>query len=92
MELTELVRLANLVLSVALMLICMLRIARDWPDWNHRERVVRVHLTAYLFVIAYGTIEAIAAGVDPGARIFLLFAVHASFLLALWRTRRDPVR
>lgn len=92
MDLTELVRFANLILSAGLMLVCMLRIVRDWPQWSHRDRVVRVHLAAYLFVIAYGTVEVLAQGVEPGVRVFLLLAVHTSFALALWRTRRDPVR
>lgn len=46
-------RVANIVLSVGLLMACCQRITRDWPLWSRRERVVRAHLIAYLFVIAY---------------------------------------
>ena len=87
----ELLRIANILLSVALLMATCHRITRDWPQWTRREKVVRVHLIAYLFVIAYGTTEALAAGVKPGPRVLLVFLVHASFALALMRNRRDPV-
>jgi hypothetical protein len=92
MDLYELLRWANLAMSVGLFATCMMRVFRDWHGWTHRERVVRVHLSAYLFLLGYGTIEALADGVEPGLRIPLLLLVHASFALALWRTRHDPVR
>lgn len=90
MELADATRLTNLVLGTGLMWVAMLRLIRDWPRWTRRERVVRVHLTAYLFVIAYGTVEALASDTPPGSRVFLVTAVHTSFALALWRTRKDP--
>lgn len=92
MDYYDFVRSANLALSVGLFTTCMMRVVRDWAAWTERERVVRAHLTAYLFVLAYGTVEALAAGVEPGVRILLLLAVHFSFAVALWRTRNDPVR
>lgn len=87
----DLLRVANVVLSTALLFACNARLFRDWPDWTRRERVVRVHLTAYLFVIAYGTAEQIADDVEPGLRVLLIFAINVSFALAMWRNRRDPV-
>lgn len=86
----ECIRYANLVLSVGLLFVCTMRITRDWRYWTHREKVVRVHLVAYLSVLAYGTVEALASGAKPGLRVVLLLAVHTSFALALARTRRDP--
>lgn len=92
MDLYELIRVVNLALSVVLFMTCTMRITRDWHGWTERERIVRIHLSAYLFVLAFGTIEALADGVAPGLRIPLLLLVHTSFARALWRTRHDPVR
>lgn len=90
MDLYELARAANLSLSVALIMACNMRLTRDWPQWSRRERAVRVHVTAYLFVIAYGTVEAWASGAEPGPRILLTLLVHISFALAMFRNRNDP--
>lgn len=86
----DIVRIANIMLSVALMYVCNMRVFRDWPLWTRRERVVRVHVTAYLFVLAYATIEQLAADSKPGFRVVLVLLVHISFALALFRNRHDP--
>lgn len=88
----EVMRTANIVLSVGLLIACNVRLFRDWPLWNRRERVVRAHLAAYLFVIAYGTAEQMAQRVEPGPRVALILAIHLSFAAALLRNRKDPVR
>lgn len=88
----EVLRMVNLVLCAVLLFACSMRLTRDWPHWTRRERVVRVHLVAYLFCIAYGTAESLQQGNPFGWRLLLLLAVHISFLLALFRNRRDPVR
>lgn len=92
MDAWDLVRWVNLPLSVWLLAVCTMRLMRDWNQWTHREKVVRVHLTAYLFAITYGTTEALKLDVPPGPRVLLILVVHISFALALWRTRNDPVR
>lgn len=86
----DIVRIVNLILSVVLMFVCNVRIFRDWPLWSRREQVVRVHVTAYLFVLAYGTAEQLSARTDPGLRAFLILLVHTSFAIALFRHRHDP--
>lgn len=92
MDLVDGVRTISIALSAGLMWVCMMRVVRDWLHWSHRERVVRVHLTAYLLVLAYGTVEALAAGTPPGTRVWLAMVVHTSFALALWRTRNEPAQ
>lgn len=87
----EVVRVANLVLGTLVMFVSFLRLTRDWPAYSRRARLVRVHLCGYVFVITYGTAEAMSQHSPAGPRIIMLLAVHASFLAALWRSRRDPV-
>jgi len=91
-DVSELVRVANIILSSALLLVTVERTVLDWPHIDRRGRLVRVHLIGYLFVTAYGTAEALASGAPAGVRVFMLLAVHTSFALALWRSRRDPIR
>lgn len=88
----ETVRTVNMFVSVALVTVCCMRLARDWPLWLHRERVVRVHLVAYLACIGYAAGEQLALNAEPGYRSFFYLAVHVSFALALWRTRSEPAR
>ena len=86
----DMIRVANIALSVLLLVACNMRLTRDWPKWTRRERGVRVHLTAYLFILAYGTAEVLAhSNAAPGVRVFMLLATHVSFALFLWRTRKD---
>lgn len=92
MDVIEVARTLNGVLGVALVTVCMARIFRDWPHFSHRDKVVRVHLVAYLACISYAAAEQVALNAEPGARSLLYLAVHVSFALALWRTRHDPVR
>lgn len=87
----EVVRLVNLVLGVWLTFVCTLRLVRDWDRWTRREKLTRVHLTGYLLVLSYATIEQLANGAEPGFRVVLILAVHTSFALALWRSRNDLV-
>lgn len=91
MDLVELGRIANIALGTWLFSYCMMRTVRDWPKWSRREKAVRVHLTAYLFVMTAGT-ALILWDVNPLTRVTLLLVVHTSFALALWRNRNDPVR
>lgn len=88
----DLIRVANLVLSIGLLYVVNMRVVRDWPRFTRRERVVRVHLNAYLAMLAYGTAEVLAMDTPPGLRVLFLLAVHCSFAGGLWATRRDPVR
>jgi hypothetical protein len=90
-EAYDLVRVANLTLGTLVLFICFLRLTRDWPRYSRRARLVRVHLCGYVFVITYGTAEAMSQHSPAGPRIIMLLAVHVSFLAALWRSRRDPV-
>lgn len=83
------VRILNLALTVILLYKCNKRTVRDWPAWTRRERAVRVHLTAYLFALGYGTVEAFTQHAAAGPRIIVVLAVHLSFFLALWRNRHD---
>ena len=92
MEFYDVVRVVNVHLSVGLLAACFNRLARDWPLWTRREKAVRVHLCAYLLVIAYGTSEQLARDTAPGPRVLLILLTHLSFALAMWRNRRDPVR
>lgn len=90
MDAYELARVANIVLSVVLLAACNYRLTRDWSEWTRREKVVRVHLTAYLAIIAYGTAEQMANDVKPGFRVLLILVTHLSFAAAMWRNRKDP--
>lgn len=92
MDAYEMIRLLNLFLSIALLFVANMRVTRDWRHWTRREKVVRIHLSAYLFILAYGTAEAMTQDAAIGLRIFMLLAVHVSFAAALWRTRNDPPR
>jgi len=87
---TDVVRLVNIVLAVWLVYVSAFRTVRDWPVFSHRARVVRVHLLLYLLVTAYGSLESLAMGSPPGLRIYLLLAVNVSLLLAQWRTWHLP--
>jgi hypothetical protein len=91
MDLVELARFANIALGTWLFSYCTMRTVRDWPKWTRREKAVRVHLTAYLFVMTAGT-ALVLWDVNPVTRVLLLLTVHTSFALALWRNRNDPVR
>lgn len=88
MDALELVRAANILLGTALFSYSMMRIARDWPKWSRRDRAVRVHLVAYLFVMTVGTAFKLW-GVQIVGPVLLVF-VHISFAAALWRNRKDP--
>lgn len=87
----EAVRVINLVLGVWLTFVCTLRLVRDWDRWTRREKLTRVHLTGYLLVLSYATIEQLANGAEAGLRVVLILAVHTSFALALFRSRNDPI-
>src|SRR5689334_5412283 len=89
-DVVEAARFLNIGLGTWLFSYCVMRTVRDWPKWTRREKAVRVHLTAYLFVMTLGT-ALILWDVIPDARAFLLLAVHVSFGAALIRNRNDPV-
>lgn len=88
----DMLRLVNITLSSGLLVACFMRLTRDWPAWSRREKVVRFHLCAYLFVIAYGTTEQLAHDTRPGWRILLTLAVNLSLAVCMWLNRKDPVR
>lgn len=83
-------RVANVTLGTALFSYCMMRTVRDWPLWTRRERTVRAHLAAYLFVMTVGTAFKLW-GVQIVGPV-LLVAVHVSFAVSLFVNRNDPVR
>lgn len=89
-ETVELARHANVALGTALFSYCCYRLVRDWKKWTRRERAVRVHLSAYLFVITVGT-ALLLWDIYADARVFLVLGVHLSFAAALFRNRNDPV-
>jgi hypothetical protein len=81
---------AIVALGTVLLFTVNMRVARDWPVWNAREKVVRVHLNALLAVVVYGSLEAMRANVPLGLRVFLTLGVLTSFGICLVLTRKSP--
>jgi hypothetical protein len=90
-DFNELLRQANVLLGVVLISTMMMRLTRDWPLWSRRERVVRVHLIGYVFVISAGTFFLLLS-LPEVWRILLVFIMNVSLSVALFVNRKDPVR
>lgn len=88
-DVTQTLRTINVFLGAGLMFACMLRLTRDWPLWSRRERVVRVHLIGYLFVVSAGTLWLLLQ-LPEVWRAVAVTVVNLSFGAALLVNRRDP--
>lgn len=82
-------RTACLLLAVALVVWTNLRVTRDWPRWDRRERVVRSHLNALIFIVALNLTIALTAG-GLMFRLSMVLGWEVSLLCWLYVSRHDP--
>lgn len=82
-------RTIGIFLSVLLLVVSNFRVARDWYHWDRRDRIVRTHLTAFIFCIGYGMTE-IRFGWDFQIRLVMVICVQVSLLAWLYVSRNDP--
>lgn len=84
----EHLRSVALALAVVLVIWTNLRVFRDWPRWDRRNKVFRAHLNALLLVVGINltlalTVEAVFV------RLALLLLWEVSFVAWLYVSRHD---
>lgn len=84
-SLADWVRLANILLAGGSLFVLLLTLLRRWESLTPRIRRIGASCALILFVIAYGSGEALSSDVPPGVRaVMMLVALAALVGSLLW--------
>lgn len=88
-EVLELIRVANVALSVIAAAAFFVRINDVWSTNKNSGRTLRLGIFALIVAVAYGSAEAFIQGAPLGARVPLVAVATLLILAGLWLSRND---
>lgn len=86
-ELLTAVRILNVVLGLACVLLCVTKASAHWGRYNTTARAFTMSLTLFSLAAAWSAGEQLALEIPPGSRTPVMTLGLLALMYALWRTR-----